>query len=954
MDDCFHLDYEYNFLSKHFKANLSRIINISDYYDKFSNNFKKFIENCLKEKEQFSKIQFDIKDNCNNDMAICISKFFEQQVIIFKQFDSMFTKIKNEFVKPLNNFHHELSDNYNRILKKLLDGKTNIQFYKKKLNQSQRNHYYECRKFDKIKRENDNDFANEDVINQNYYVEETFNIYKKKLNEANNYIVKYNSEYEILMNKILELEDNLNSLLKKQFMNLFNIEENCIIRKKDEYPFTIYSSKKDIEKFKNEIKFKNNKGNRIDMQKYISYQDFKSNSLNSINEKTIKNDIDISKKLAFSMAINEGYLYTLNDDEYNNKREFINIEPPKKSNEEIIDIFIEKIFKNDTINNDKIQEIKTIISEDSSMIKSFVLKYYNNCTNKYYHFENENNLKSVANIFNMILNNLNSLMIEEKIQIIIYILLIGERSYYNNIFLCYLLCENNFLKLKEVWKKLINRRFIQRLSFRVKKIIENRINEQISIFSSFKKLMREESLRRSYFEGGNYNLLREENIETRIKTLGYENKIKNYSELTNEEKLIIDSEIDKNIKKTLSEFIEHLLNYNVSISDSINLIVDIGSKFDLSSKLINYYILCINTSSLSVCRNIKNNEINEKINDLIQKRDITIKLRYPCAMKNEKEKKFILIQISKYLKKNELIPLFLIKKSISKKIRYSFYLKYLNSKKNIPIKIRLQIWKSILDIKSISKSIKDKFTEIDFNTPKYRLINQDIKRTHLGEDSEEINKILINILMKVTDLIEKNTNNSIDKNNHEYYQGMNYLSVFIYNLTKSENESIYLLYSILTKTELKSIYNKEMLKLKNFFPIFEKLLKLYLPSISFYLKKNLVKVDYFLTPFVITIFTNVVQNKDKIPLIILKIWDEFLIKGWKSLISSILILIHFHIDDILSKTGDDLLKFLINDLTESSFFNDENYNLWIIEKFDIKKRYLKILEEEVNFENVNE
>ena len=145
-----------------------------------------------------------------------------------------------------------------------------------------------------------------------------------------------------------------------------------------------------------------------------------------------------------------------------------------------------------------------------------------------------------------------------------------------------------------------------------------------------------------------------------------------------------------------------------------------------------------------------------------------------------------------------------------------------------------------------------------------------------------------------------------------------------------------------------------MLKLKNFFPIFEKLLKLYLPSISFYLKKNLVKVDYFLTPFVITIFTDVVQNKDKIPLIILKIWDEFLIKGWKSLISSILILIHFHIDDILSKTGDDLLKFLINDLTESSFFNDENYNLWIIEKFDIKKRYLKILEEEVNFENVNE
>ena len=238
----------------------------------------------------------------------------------------------------------------------------------------------------------------------------------------------------------------------------------------------------------------------------------------------------------------------------------------------------------------------------------------------------------------MILNNLNSSMIEEKIQIIIYILSIGERSYYNNIFLCYLLWENNFLKLKEVWEKLINRRFIQRLSFRVKKIIESRNNEEMSIFSSFKKLMSEESLRRSYFEGANYNLLREESFDTRIKRLGYENKIKYYSELTKDEKLIIDSEIDKNIQKTLSEFIEHLLNYNVSIPDSINLIVDIGSKFNLSSKLINYYILCINTSSLSVCRNIKNNEINEKINDLIQKRDITIKLRYPCVINSEKEK----------------------------------------------------------------------------------------------------------------------------------------------------------------------------------------------------------------------------------------------------------------------------------------------------------------------------
>ena len=952
--DCFHLDFEYNFLSKHFKANLLRIITISDYYEKFCNNFKKFIENCLKEKEEFSKIQFDIKDNCFNDMSICISKFFEQQVIIFKQYNSMFTKIKNDFVKPLNTFHHDLSENYSEILKKLNEGKKIIHYLKKKLNESRRNHYYECEIFEKIKKENDNDFTNEEVINQNYIVEETFNIYKKQLNEINNYIVKYNSEYEILMKKIIELEDNLNSLLKKKFMNLYNIEENCIIRNKDEYPFIIYSSKKDIEKFTNELNFKT-KDNRIEMEKYISYQDFKKISPNLINKK-IEKKKNNSSDLTFSIAISEGFLYTLKDEDEDNKSNFIHFEPPKKTNEEIINLFIQNIFKSDLLNYDKIQEIKNIISEDNSMIKTFVLNYYNFSPKTFYHFQNEKNLYSIANIFNMILNNLNSSMIEEKIQIIIYILLIGERSYYNNIYLCSLLWENNFLKLKEVWEKLINRRFIQRISFRVKKIIElrNNNNNEIGIFSSFKKLISEEPLKRSLFEGANLDLIKEIKLNTRLKKLGYENQIKNYSYLNNEEKLIIDSEINKNIKKTLFEFIEHLLNYNVSIPDSINLIVDIGSKFDLSSKLINYYILCINTFSLSICRNIKNNETREKINDLIQKRDITIKLRYPCSLIKDKEKKFVLSNLCKYLKNKELIPLFLLKKSISTKIKYNFYLNYLNSNKEISIEIRLKIWKSILDIKKVILEIKDKIKEIDKNSEKYKLIEQDIKRTHLGEDSKEKNNILINILMKVTNLIELNLDYQNEKNKYEYYQGMNYLSAFIYLLTNNENESVYLLYSILINTELKNIYCQKMLKLKNFFPIFEKLLKLYIPSISFYLKKNSVKVEYFLTPFVLTIFTNVIQNKNNIPLIILNIWDEFLIKGWKSLINSILILIKFHINDILNKSGDELFKFLINDLSQSAFFDDENYYLWNNEKFNIKKRYLKVLEEEVEFEKNKE
>ena len=109
------------------------------------------------------------------------------------------------------------------------------------------------------------------------------------------------------------------------------------------------------------------------------------------------------------------------------------------------------------------------------------------------------------------------------------------------------------MKLKEVWEKLINRRFIQRISFRVKKIIElrNNNNNEIGIFSSFKKLISEEPLKRSLFEGANLDLIKEIKLNTRLKKLGYENQIKNYSYLNNEEKLNFDYEINKNIKKTL-------------------------------------------------------------------------------------------------------------------------------------------------------------------------------------------------------------------------------------------------------------------------------------------------------------------------------------------------------------------------------------------------------------------
>ena len=194
---------------------------------------------------------------------------------MFKEYNSILNKIKNDFIKPLNNYHQIFSEKYDGILTKLSEGKKKIKLLYKKLTESRKNHYYECKKFDEIKKENKEDYTNENIINQNFFVEETFNIYKKQLNELNDYIEKYNSDYDNIIQEITQLEDNFNSFLKNKFIDLYNIEQECLLKSREEFPFNLYSSKKDLDKFKNELINSFGKENRIEKQKYISYLEFK-------------------------------------------------------------------------------------------------------------------------------------------------------------------------------------------------------------------------------------------------------------------------------------------------------------------------------------------------------------------------------------------------------------------------------------------------------------------------------------------------------------------------------------------------------------------------------------------------------------------------------------------------------------------------------------------------------
>jgi hypothetical protein len=107
---------------------------------------------------------------------------------------------------------------------------------------------------------------------------------------------------------------------------------------------------------------------------------------------------------------------------------------------------------------------------------------------------------------------------------------------------------------------------------------------------------------------------------------------------------------------------------------------------------------------------------------------------------------------------------------------------------------------------------------------------------------------------------------------------MNYVASFLYQLTEDEELTFYLMLGLLESTEFSAIFLEELTRLKSFFYAFDRLISLFLPELHQYFKNNSIIVNYFCSPWFITLFTNTYQfSTTEPPKVILKIWDDFLL-----------------------------------------------------------------------------
>ena len=398
--------------------------------------------------------------------------------------------------------------------------------------------------------------------------------------------------------------------------------------------------------------------------------------------------------------------------------------------------------------------------------------------------------------------------------------------------------------------------------------------------------------------------------------------------------------------------------------------------------MINYNFLNLNNNQKLVqdiiTKILNNFDINDKKN--IRFFNLYFSSNIYCAKKpniNKKEKlrKKILNPMDNYEK--DKFNIFLIKKAskyldIKTKINLmNLSKKYMSINKYIFKKIlkndtefnsnkRIFIWKIILNYnqslkKYNYKNLLEEVNETSFHEKEGSdfLIFADIKRTKFKEKKNNGQNILCNLLRCLVYNNKDNIHNH-DDDSISYCQGMNFITALFFDIVHNEEETFHILKCFFTNGKFGIIFKNKLSKLKDYFIILEKMIYLFLPKIYNKLIVNQIQVNYFASPYFVTIFANIYYyQQDKSTKFLLHSLDDFILNGWCSVFSTFLsILKHFE-KKILSLNGEELIKFLVNDMGKNELFTDDNFSVFYKLKKQnwISSELLESLEEEIKVEN---
>ena len=903
--------------SDFFKYSQSTILKLSTFYKEIGKIGSKFADRMKKLLDEFF-VEL-IREDRSTTYNKLLTNFYNEKNRFINKIKSYFSLLEKNYGERLSDFEkdHQKKNKetllkLNKLKETLTDSKNNVDKWK--------NQYFDMCKsivetgkkiknLEEANQKNNGKSDNAEILNK-------LNVSLTKYKDLKELKKKNYKEEQIKLNKLLEANENtyltLVDSISKEYCNKINFIHkilNEINLTSTNFTTEFNESIKKVETLREELNV------RRDEKSFK--QDF--------NFFVGKDNTKVYKRFVLEEFLDYDYVITNNENQSNLKDNTNNLNKVVNTNDnDDYEIYRAKMILNigeqyfvDLNNlNDKGKEINTIISnllncenkiEDVDFLK--IINYIENnsencnnfmellathfCQNEFVIIKNIENFHNLINVLIIILNY--SFDKKDIFDICFLVMFVAEKGIYlskdddthitNSIFK--IISKQSIFNSVNFWKDLINARIKMVAKIDIRKEFEKRrknINNNSNTF--FGKLF-----------GGKKDeneIIENEILQSQI-----------YKEKSNEYFISV-----------FYYYIKHFLNFNLSKAEE--LLDSFKTNYNLEENIYEFFKKIIKSDNYFKKEKEKNMGIQRKNGFFDYKPNKQFKNIDNMPIKS------ILFSL-KYIDKEQYCSIICLNKKYHKnilKIIYKNILLYKNQS-NITIKKHIDIWKILLDYKSIKKEynyqeIKESNKNPDKKIPCSDIIELDIIRTFFSKNKEERMEKIKHILKAIASELPNLT----------YYQGMNQIAAFLLNICDdNEEEAFYLFMSFLKNTEYMNLFKDDLVKMNELFYQFDRFINLYLPELYIFFKVSSISSGYFISPWFITLFTNAFIDIDekKNDKTIMMIWDLFIFSGWKSLMKIGIILLKIKEKFIVGKLSECLLPFLTGEILKSEIMDCEHF-----------------------------
>ena len=791
-----------------------------------------------------------------------------------------------------------------------------------------------------------------DIINEHISLIKKYKIFSENLKlkiiePLLTYEKKYEKEINNSLNILKEIIDkislskqNNNKIYQDKYNNL-NISIGIFEKEKDEFLLNI------LELYLNLCKDDLNKSINNNNQIINKISDLKK-SISKENINLLDNNLILDQKFKSNpnqdVIKNSNNIIMNNNNLNNNNFEIINIE--EINYEEKFENFFLLLKSQTNIDKNLLKDINDLFQKNKFNFEFYILFLRTfkrtlstklNSENDFYDslfiMKSFSNLVCLTNIMNNIIETIKEYLIlkENRNAFLIFeaIVKFGENCVFNNTYMCSLLSKNKIFQNIIIWKNSIFNAIISQINILIKEYDENKYD-----------------INKANYENKNKNLL---------EISGLNKYIYNYNKFSEDKIKFINHKLLNDITyNTVKIYLDHFGNYNFILDNpsDINEIIFSDLHIDNQAMInffIKYYSVAIHSIKKDKSEN-KDKKIKEKILLIKNRKDDIIQQKYNCNYTSNEAKYLIIKCVSKFLTPKENINLLHLNKNLLlNPIIYKNILRPKKNKKEISIPNRLQIWKACLKYKTYSTVFNytqliseiNKKEAIESNKNIMEQIMKDLKRTHC-KNKESLGPIF-NILRCL----------AYSNDNVNYYQGLNLICLFLYELTFNEEETFTLINNLHCFTPFGDVIENKFQKIDLYCDIIEKLIYLFLPRIFSLFKQNQIRVIYFINSYLFTLFTNVYSSLPENNMkFMFYVWDNFLTKGWNSIFEIILTIFKCLEKHLLTLNNEDVLGFLGNNMWKNEIFYDANFEQFLEtkKKFKIDFGLIKLISEEINME----